>query len=108
MFQMNDLVKAFGVEGTVVVVDTEANEVVVEFNDGNEEVFLGDGKLAAWHSGPTLTLIRRATPKLVKGWVNLYEGGKLGTRIHASKEAALAKRGEGVVNTVELAGTYQD
>lgn len=108
MFQVNDLVSAFGVQGTVDTVNTEDSEVIVVFENGMEEVFLLDGKLAEWHSGPTLTLIRRATPRTVKGWVNLYEGGKLGTRIHTTKESALAKRGEGVVSTVELTGSVND
>ncbi len=109
MFKRNDIVSAFGVQGKVLSV--EDGEVAVEFTDGNEEVFGLDGKLAPWHAGAVLTLVKRAVePKTIRGWVNIYAGGKLGKRIHESKTLAIQKAAAddgALLATIEVTGQYQ-
>lgn len=113
MFNVNDIVSAFGVQGKVQSVDSDEGVLTVRFDNGMVEDFGLDGKLESWHAGAALSLIRRAPARVtrtVRGFVNMYANGTLGTKIHTTRQAAIDSASRAttpVAATVEVTGTYE-
>lgn len=80
MFQVGDVVEAWGVRGKVAK-QTPSHDypILVEFENGNWSTFIFDGKYYQWHKTPSLKLIERQKKKVKvtrKSWANIYDDGK--------------------------------
>lgn len=73
VFDLNDRVSAFGVEGVVVSVEYDYQGIYpirVRFINGQYKDFTIDGKYESWHLEPSLKLIEKAKRKVKKKfWV---------------------------------------
>lgn len=69
VFDLNDRVSAFGVEGVVVSVEYDYQGIYpirVKFINGQYKDFTIDGKYESWHLEPSLKLIEKAKKKAKK------------------------------------------
>lgn len=75
VFELNDRVTAFGIEGVVISVDFAKDyPIKVDFYNGKYPTFTKDGKLYNWHLEPSLKLIEKAKNKVNKKfWIYINE-----------------------------------
>jgi len=74
VFELNDRVTAFGIEGVVISVDFAKDyPIKVDFYNGKYPTFTKDGKLYNWHLEPSLKLIEKAKKKVKKKfWLSIH------------------------------------
>lgn len=106
VFDLNDRVSAFGVEGIVLSIkDDVYYPIYVEFDNKQYARFTNDGKYQCWHLEPSLKLIEKAKKKVkktIEAWACVRKDGTY--TVCLSKETA---SNYVRVDIVKLTGEYE-
>ena len=112
VFELNDRVTAFGVDGVVVSIDEDREDgfpIYVNFN-GTLNLFTIDGKYAKWHLEPSLKLIEKAKKKVkkkvkktIEAWACIHKDGSYTLCL----SEAIAQNSYVSMEIVKLTGIYE-
>lgn len=107
VFDLNDRVTAFGIEGVVISVDFAKDyPIKVDFYNGKYPTFTKDGKLYNWHLEPSLKLIEKAKKKVkkkIEAWACIHKDGTY--TLCLSK--TIAQNSYTSIDIIKLTGEYE-
>ena len=107
-FEVGDKVRAFGVDGVVVVVMNAKYGIVVSFeNTSDEKRFTHDGVYLSWHKEPSLFLVEKAKKEEpIVQWYSVLAKPKSQER--PRRYSSVYKGEDDFLNTIGLANDNFD